>query len=89
MQLHCGAECQPSGPLYQWFMVSLDPRDQSKPCIGKTAPTLRFERIEITDSGKYCCRVTHPYLNEGENGKVLFSDWATITVAGTSYSIYT
>lgn len=84
IQLYCEAECKPHGPLYQWFISQAGEvgLGQPLPLKGATDRQLIVQQAEITHHGKYCCRCTNPYMGEREEGRVAFSNWAMVTVAG-------
>lgn len=84
IQLYCKAECKPHGPLYQWFIsqVGVGGVGQPLPLKGQINEQLIVQQAEITHHGKYCCRCTNPYMGEHEEGRVAFSNWAMVTVAG-------
>lgn len=84
IQLYCEAECEPHGPLYQWFIsqVGEGGKERTLPFRGATQKQLLLQQADITHHGKYCCRCTNPYMAEEEEGRVAFSKWAKVTVAG-------
>lgn len=83
-QLYCEAECEPHGPLYQWFISQVGERgkEYTLPVQGVTEKQLVLQHANIVHHGRYCCRCTNPYMAEEEEGRVAFSKWAKVTVAG-------
>jgi len=67
--------------LYQWF-ISQGGVGQCLPLKGATDEQLLVQQADITYHGRYCCRCTNPYMGETEEGRVAFSNWAMVTVAG-------
>lgn len=83
LELRCIANCVPEPPDYQWFYYA--PNGTSViPLKGKKSWKLGIDKVAMSNTGQYCCRVQNRRLKEDKYA--VFSGYAAVMVKDNTHT---